>query len=123
MVLVDTSVWIDHLRSSDEQLSNLLMTAQVAIHPMVIGELACGNLQNRSSLLSLLQHLHAVTEASHSEALYCLEQHNLMGRGIGFVDLHLVASALLSGNTLLWTRDRRLQAIATDLNVCWFESH
>lgn len=123
MILVDTSVWIDHLRSSDEQLANLLVAGQVAIHPMVMGELACGNLKNRAQVMGLLHNLPVVSEASHKEALYCLEQHALMGRGIGFVDLHLLASVLLTPNTLLWTRDRRLNAMATDLNVCWFESH
>lgn len=117
MVLVDTSVWIDHLRRKDEVLSQLLMQGQVSIHPFIIGELACGNLANREQLLNLLQNLEQVAEASHSEVMYLLDAHNLMGRGVGFVDLHLLSSSLLSANTTLWTLDKRLTVIARELKV------
>jgi predicted nucleic acid-binding protein len=119
MVLVDASIWIDHLRLKDEQLITLLELGQVFIHPMIIGELACGYLQNRQQLLSLWNNLPCVTEASHNEALHCLEKNKLMGKGIGYIDLHLLASTLLTSNTSVWTRDRRLDDLAERLNICW----
>lgn len=115
MVLVDSSVWIDHLRQKDVLLSQLLINHQVCIHPMVIGELACGNLQNRSSIIKLWKNLPHANQATHMEALHCLDKHNLFGKGIGFIDLHLLASTLLSPDTLLWTNDRRLKNIAVAL--------
>jgi len=118
-VLVDTSVWIDHLRDRDEQLISLLKQNQVLMHPMIRGELACGCLHNRDQILSLLKNLPQVPEATHDEALYCLEKHRLMGKGIGFIDLHLLASTFLAKNALLWTRDRHLHELAQSLNVCW----
>lgn len=122
-VLVDTSVWIDHLRNKDEQLISLLNQNRVLMHPIIRGELACGYLHNRDQLLNLLKNLPHVSEATHDEALFCLEQHKLMAKGIGFVDLHLLASTLLAKGSLLWTRDRRLQILARSLNVCWEPSH
>lgn len=123
MVLVDTSVWINHLRYNDEVLCDLLEQGHACVHSLVIGELACENLQNRSQLISLLKNLPHVSEASHEEALFCLDQHRLMGRGISFVDVHLIASALLTPNTTLWTRDRRLSAVAQSLHISWPEGH
>lgn len=123
MVLVDSSVWVDHLRSKDQQLINLLEQGQVSIHPMIIGELACGSLHNRQQLLSLLGNLSCVTEATHNEALHCLEKNKLMSKGIGFIDLHLLTSTLLTANAFLWTRDRRLHNLATTLDICWRNSH
>lgn len=117
MILVDTSVWIDHLRKSDKQLAVLLGRSQVIMHPMIIGELACGNLQNRIQLLSLWCNLPSLGEATQSEALYFLEQNQLMGKGIGWVDLHLLASVALSGETLLWTRDKRLADLAAGMEL------
>lgn len=122
-ILVDTSVWVDHLRAKDEQLISLLKQNRVVMHAMVRGELACGCLHNRDQLLSLLKSLPHVPEATHEEALYCLDKHNLMGKGIGFIDLHLLASSLLAKNTLLWTRDRRLMSLADLLNLSWPASH
>jgi len=122
-VLVDTSVWVDHLRAKDEQLISLLKQNQVLMHPMIRGELACGCLHNRDQILSLLKNLPQVSEATHDEALYCLEKHTLMGKGIGFIDLHLLASTFLAKNALLWTRDRRLNKLAQSLNVCWNPAH
>lgn len=123
MVLVDTSVWVDHLRSSDVSLVNLLNQDLVLVHPMVIGELACGNLQNRQQLLKLFGYLPYCTEASNEEAMYCLEQNQLMGKGIGFVDLHLLASALLTPNAKFWTRDKRLKNLADNLGIGWQAHH
>ncbi|WML91685.1 type II toxin-antitoxin system VapC family toxin [Thiothrix lacustris] len=123
MILVDTSVWIDHLRVKDERLAMLLNEVQVCMHPMVWGELACGNLKNRPTLLRLWQGLPAITQASHTETMYCLEQRKLMGKGIGYVDLHLLTTVLLSPGTQIWTRDKHLHNIATELGCGWQESH
>ena len=117
MVLVDTSVWVDHLRQKSDALSHLLMQSQVAMHPMIIGELACGYLHGRTQLIELWNDLPQVIEASHNEALLCLNKHSLAGKGIGFIDLHLLASTLLTSNTLLWTNDRRLNAVALGMGV------
>ena len=116
MILVDTSVWIDHLRRGDSELQAALQAMLVAVHPFVVGELACGNLRARNEVLSLLQALPSVPVASDREALVFMERHALMGRGIGYVDVHLLASACL-GAALLWTRDKRLHGIAAELGV------
>ena len=113
MILVDTSVWVDHLRSGLPLLANFLEKGEVLIHPWVIGEIACGNLRNRNQVLELLQGLPAAVVASDSEVLLLIERSNLMGRGIGYVDAHLLAAAKLS-RCGLWTQDRRLAALAQD---------
>ena len=113
MILVDTSVWVDHLRSGLPLLANLLQEGEVLIHPWVIGEIACGNLRNRNQVLDLLQGLPTAVVASVSEVLLLIERSNLMGRGIGYVDAHLLAAAKLS-RCGLWTQDRRLAALAQD---------
>lgn len=118
MVLVDTSVWVDHLRSGNATLTELLSDARVACHPFVIGELACGNLRNRSEILSLLQSLPDIPEISHEDLLRFVESHRLMGQGLGLVDVHLLASARLAALPL-WTLDRRLREAATALNVAY----
>jgi len=117
MVLVDTSVWVDFLRTGDDGLSDLLRRNQVYIHPMIIGALACGNLKNRSQLMSLWQNLPIAVEASHQKAMIFLESQDFMGKSIGFVDLHLLAATQLTANTLLWTRDKRLQQLASALGT------
>lgn len=120
MVLVDTSVWVDYLRGGDRMLAQLLTQERVCIHPMVIGELSCGRLQNRERLITLWQNLPAPVEASHQEAMFMLESKELMGRGIGYVDLHLLAASLLSSNnTTLWTRDQRLSQVAESLGIAF----
>ena len=96
MILVDTSVWVDHLRSGDPVLAGLLEQNRVVMHPMVLGELACGSLQNRRQLLQLWQQLESLQPVSHDEALYFIEQNGLMGKGIGYVDVHLLASAAIA---------------------------
>jgi predicted nucleic acid-binding protein len=116
VILADTSVWIQHLRASDRRLIDALEASRVCIHPFVIGEIACGNLQNRTELLELLAHLPSASVASDAEALVFLEQHALMGRGIGFIDVHLLASAALSA-AALWTHDRRLAVVSTELGL------
>ena len=94
------------------------MDGKVACHPFIVGELACGRLQNRKEILSLLETLPSVTQAEHEEVLHLIEVHRLMGLGLGYVDVHLLASALLSGIPL-WTEDKRLQKAALTLEVCF----
>ena len=113
MILVDTSVWVEHLRHGLPRLATLLQEGEVMIHPWVIGELACGNLRNRSQVLDLLQGLPAAMVASDVEVLLLIEREQLMGRGIGYIDAHLLASARLS-QCRLWTQDLRLAAVAQE---------
>ena len=119
MILVDTSVWIDHLRTEDTYLTGLLYTNQVLIHPMVVGELACGNLRNRKEVLALLNNLPEAPTTTHAEVLFFIEQHQLMGRGIGYIDTHLLAATALSEPARLWTRDKRLLNVAATLNLAY----
>ena len=115
MILVDSSVWIDHLRTGESALVELLNTGRVLAHPFVIGELACGNLKNRTAVLSLLQDLPAAPVATDDEVLFFIERHSLMGRGIGYIDAHLLAAVSLAGTGCVWTRDKRLNAVAKSL--------
>ena len=115
MILVDTSVWVDHLRAGDARLAIALRAGQVATHPFVIGELACGSLKSRETVLSLLRALPAVPIADDDETLFFIEQNALMGRGIGYIDAHLLAATAIAAPTRLWTRDKRLAAIAAEL--------
>lgn len=118
MVLVDTSVWVDHLRGGDARLAGLLERNLVAImHPMVIGGSACGSLRERETLLALWGNLPQVPAASHEEALYFLARNRLWGRGIGYVDLHLLAAVSLDPEARLWARDRRLHETASQLGL------
>ena len=116
MVLVDTSVWVNHLRRDDAKLEELLLNGEVVCHPLVIGELACGNIKNRFEILDLLLDLPKIPTIDLTEYLYFIEQNHLSGIGIGFVDIHLLASARLSGIPL-WTNDKRLKEVALQLNV------
>ena len=117
MVLVDTSVWIDHLRKNVPELIHLLESEEVLTHPFIIGELACGTLQKRQDVLYNLGKLPRVPVASDSEVLALIEQNALMGRGAGYLDMHLLASARLVDNIRLWTRDKRLAQLASDLSA------
>lgn len=117
MILVDTSVWISHLRSEDRKLTTLLNRDQVLIHPMVVGELACGNLRNRKEMLSLLGGLPRILVADDDEVLFFIERHALMGSGIGYVDAHLLAATALTQSARLWTHDLRLAQVAFGLNL------
>jgi len=119
VVLVDTSVWIEHLRCGDDILARLLDGNQVLTHPFVIGEIACGNLGGRGEILSSLMDLPVLSPATESEALYFLERNRLMGRGIGYIDIHLLAAAALAPPALLWTRDQYLEAVSRSLNLSW----
>ncbi len=115
-VLVDTSVWVDHLRRGNQQLVDLLEGSRVLCHPHVIGELACGNLHNRAEILDLLDALPQATAVSSPEALTFLDAHSLYGRGLGWIDIQLLASARLTGCPL-WTLDRRLAKAAAELEA------
>jgi predicted nucleic acid-binding protein len=119
MILVDTSVWIDHLRSGNEMLASLLNDGVVAVHPFIIGELACGNLPNRHAFLRDLRKLPMVQSATNEEALHVLQRHHLYGAGIGWVDVHLIASILLSGSQL-FTLDDCLARAAIKANATLF---
>ncbi len=117
MTLVDTSVWIDHLRRGDSKLTLLLEQGSVLMHPFVIGEIACGSLSQRQKILNLLGDLPASSVADHSEALRFIDRHSLHGSGMGYIDVHLLASTALTSGARLWTRDRRLQTIAVDIGL------
>ncbi len=117
MILVDTSVWVEHLRRSDAQLAELLERSVVLTHPFVVGEIACGSLADRSMILELLQQLPTGAVADNDEALGFIERHSLYGKGIGYVDVHLLASVALTHGARLWTRDKRLHTIADDLGL------
>jgi predicted nucleic acid-binding protein len=112
MVLVDTSVWVEHLREGTIGLEELLDDGQVICHPFIIGELACGNLKNRGEVLSLLQVLPMAIRVEHEEVMQFIENNNLMGKGLGYIDMHLLASAILT-KVPLWTRDRKLKEISS----------
>ena len=120
MILVDTSVWVDHLRRGDAQLVDLLERANVVMHPFVVGEIACGSLRDRLSVLELLQDLPVTVVADGGEVLGFIERHSLHGKGIGYVDVHLLASVALTEGAKLWTRDRRLRLVAQALG-CAFQ--
>jgi len=114
MVLVDTSVWVEHFRRGEIGLDALLTQGQVVCHPFVVGELACGNLKNRFQILSLISALPTALVAEHDEVMQFIETHHLMGKGLGYIDVHLLASAILTGIPL-WTLDKRLHNISLTL--------
>lgn len=116
MILADTSVWVNHFRQDDPDLRRLLVDGQILIHPFVIGEIACGNFKSRQKTLSDLQRLPPVSLAEQEEVLGFLDQHHLFGKGISWIDAHLLASALLT-NCRLWTLDAHLLAAASRLRI------
>ncbi len=116
MILVDTSVWIDHFRNKNHTLVELLQNGSVQTHPYVIGELACGSIASREKILTLLQALPQSQVLSQTEFLYFVNSKHLMGKGIGFIDIHLLASAALAGS-LLWTIDKKLNDIAAGFKL------
>ena len=117
MILVDTLVWTDHLRTGDPVLAGLLDRAAVLGHVFVRGELACGNLRRRDEILALLADLPQAAVATDDEVLELIGRHRLMGRGIGYVDAHLLAATLLTSGASLWTRDLRLAEVTKQLGV------
>ena len=117
MILVDTSVWVEHLRARSEELGALLETGQVLGHPFVTGEIALGNLRQRDLILRELQELPQAEMASDQEVLHLIGRRALFGRGIGYVEVHLLASVRLTADALLWTRDTRLHAVAAEFDL------
>ena len=118
LILVDTSIWIDHLRATGGPLAPVLQANKVCGHAAIIGELACGNIGNRSEVLELLQALPRLAGASDDEALHFIDRHQMMGRDIGYIDAHLLAACALSG-ARLWSRDKRLVAFARALGLAY----
>ncbi|MEK6589539.1 MAG: PIN domain-containing protein [Nitrospinota bacterium] len=116
MVLVDTSVWVLHLREGNIALERLLNDGDVVCHPFIVGELSCGNLKNRTEILSLLQTLPTSIQAEHEDVMQFIENHQLMGKGLGYIDMHLLASALLT-EVSIWTLDKRLDEISIKLGI------
>jgi len=118
MVLVDTSVWVAHLRDGTIGLEEMLEEGDAVCHPFIIGELACGNLKNRSEILSLLQALPMAVHAEHEEVIQFIENHRLMGKGLGYIDVHLLASANLM-EVQLWTLDKRLKKVSSKMALAY----
>ena len=116
MVLVDTSVWIEHLRDGDPRLQSLLDEGEVVCHPCIIGELACGHIVNRKPILAFLRSLPQTEVANQEEVMALIEAHQLMGKGLGYIDIHLLSSARLS-MIPLWTKDVPLKKAAAELDV------
>jgi predicted nucleic acid-binding protein len=116
MVLVDTSVWIAYLRDGNVRLETLLNNGDVVCHPFIVGELACGNLKNRSEILSLLQSFPMATHVEHEEVMQFIENYALMGKGLGYIDVHLIASAVLT-KIPFWTFDKNLNEISSKLGL------
>jgi predicted nucleic acid-binding protein len=117
VILVDTSVWVDHLRAGDDGLVGLLEQGRVLTHPAVVGEVALGSLKRRAQVLGSLGELPQIHVATDAEVLHFIEEQALHGRGIGYVDAHLLAALRLTPGTSLWTRDQRLLAVAEELGL------
>jgi predicted nucleic acid-binding protein len=117
LILVDTSVWIDHLRNGNDLLAKLLGSRCVLTHPFVVGELALGNMRQREVILAALSDLPHAELATHAEALDFINRHALFARGVGYVDVHLLASARLTPGAELWTKDNRLRQVAEELGL------
>lgn len=123
MILVDTSVWIDHLRGTDAPLSELLNEGRVCMHPHVLGEIALGSLKNRAVVLESMRDLPQAAVATDEEVFRFIEDHALFGLGIGYTDAHLLAATKLSPGTQLWTRDRRLSTVSARLGLAYALPH
>jgi predicted nucleic acid-binding protein len=123
MILVDSSVWVDHLRQGDRRLVTLLETSQVLTHPFVVGELALGSLKNRESILTSLKGLPQAAMATDEEVMEFIERNALWGVGIGYIDAHLLAAVRLNAGSQLWTRDKRLGAIADRMSLSAEQMH
>ena len=119
MILVDTSVWIDHLHNPESALIEQLEAGNVLMHPMVIGELACGNLRDRADRLKEWWALPLIPEITHEEVISLIESNRLMGHGIGFIDAHLVCATLRHGEAHLWTRDARLKRVSETCGIAF----
>jgi predicted nucleic acid-binding protein len=122
VILVDTSIWIDRLRLSNPALASLLQNAAICIHGVMIGELACGSLRNRAEVIGLLQSLPRLARATEDETLFFIEQQDLMGCGIGYVDADLLAAAVIRG-VPVWTKDKRLMTVAEEKGWVYSPGH
>lgn len=122
MILIDTSIWADHVVRPEAALQDLLTDQQVLMHPFVIGELALGNLQNWHQTVAMLKALPSSQVASHEDLLTFIPAANLPGSGVGFVDAHLLAACRLTRAARLWTRDKRLASKAGELGLSWTPS-
>jgi hypothetical protein len=123
VILVDTSIWVDHLRHGEERLATLLDHGQVLMHPFIMGELALGQLRQRQAVLADLMDLPTATVAGDDETMRLIEQESLYGMGIGYIDAHLLAAALLTSGATIWTRDRRFLVAAEKLSLAARVSH
>ena len=119
MILLDTSVWIDHLRQGNTEVASILQSGLALTHPFIIGELGCGNLKSRTRTLGLLSALPQARVAQEQEVLFFIERHRLMGHGIGYIDAHLLAATALTEGAKLWTLDKRLDALAQPLELAY----
>ena len=117
MILVDTSVWVDHFRADNSTLSELLERGAALTHPFVIGELALGNLRQRELVLRMLSRLPSASVATDAEVLRFIDRYSLFGRGVGYIDIHLLAAARLTAGSQLWTSDKRLNEVAVRLGM------
>jgi len=120
MVLVDTSVWVSHLRKGNTTLERLLNDGDVVCHPFIVGELACGNLKNRTEILSFLQALSMSIQAEYDEVMKFIENNQLMGKGLGYIDVHLLAAASLTG-VPIWTLDKKLDDVSQRMRLNFIE--
>ena len=120
MVLVDTSLWISHFRDGNPGLEKLLNDGEVVCHPFIVGELACGNLKNRHEILIYLQSLPMAILAEDGEVLKFIENHQLMGKGLGYIDVHLIAAAVLT-DVPLWTSDKTLDKVTRKIGINYDE--
>lgn len=118
LILADTSIWVTHFREGQKELIDLLEQGLIACHPYIVGELACGSLKNRNEIIQLLEALPRVDVLEHVEVMEFIESRKLMSIGIGYVDVHLLGSSLLS-NTPLWTQDKSLIKAAKSLGTCY----
>ena len=116
MILVDTSVWVAHFRKANPRLKDLLFNEEVICHPLIIGEIACGNIRDRREILSYLKMLPKAEVAQEEEILQFVESRHLFGLGIGIVDVHLLASSILT-KAYIWTNDKKLQGVASHLDI------
>lgn len=116
MILADTSVWVEHLRAGNRRLADLLSSGEVFCHPMIVGELACGNLRHRREVVALLHALPALDRVTDDEILFFIEKHRLHGKGLGLIDMQLLSSCLLAG-ARLWTLDKRLKQASSRIGV------
>jgi predicted nucleic acid-binding protein len=117
VILADTSIWVDHLRSRNPVLSSLLDRTQILTHPFIIGEIALGHLRQRKAILELLQNLPHAQKADDGEVLLAIDNHSLAGEGLGYVDVHLLAAVQLTAGATLWTRDKRLLGVSGRMGV------